>query len=133
MDDGSAYGDRGNGYWYGWSADNRPSARDRDASGSPSQLYDTLLHMQSQGTFKWEIALPNGRYQVRLVSGDPNYYNSIFRIKAEGALALDGKPTSDQRWVEATVVVDVADGKLTLSNGADSVNNKINFIEIVSQ
>ena len=68
-DSGAVYGDRGNGYTYGWDADCSAHTRDRDASNSPDQRYDTLVHMQLYGTFTWEIAVPNGTYTVRVVAG----------------------------------------------------------------
>ena len=28
----------------------------------------------------WEIAVPSGTYTVRIVSGDPDYFDSVFRV-----------------------------------------------------
>jgi hypothetical protein len=63
-DSWAVYGDRGNGYTYGWNADNSANARDRDAPNSPNQRYDTFTHMQkpSNPNATWEIAVPNGTY-----------------------------------------------------------------------
>lgn len=46
---------------------------------------------------------------------------------------VDGTPTAANPWVEGTVEyaqVFASDGRLTISNAAGSVNNKIAFIEI---
>jgi hypothetical protein len=46
---------------------------------------------------------------------------------------VDGTPTTAQRWVTSPgtgVVVEVADGRLTLANGAGAVNNKVCFVHI---
>jgi RHS repeat-associated protein len=86
--------------------------------------------MQRNGTFTWEVAVPNGVYTVRLVAGDPSYYDSVYRIDVEGVRAVDGTPTSTTRWLEGTVVVTVSDGRLTVSNAAGASNNKLSFIEI---
>ena len=131
-DDGSPYGNRGNGYSYGWNVDNREGARERNSSVSPDKTRDTLNHMQRSGTL-WEIAVPNGSYQVRVVAGDPGFYDSVYKISVEGSLVVDGAPSSSSRWVEGTVLVKVEDGKLTISNASGAQNNKIAFIEILSR
>ncbi len=131
VDSGAVYGDRGNGYTYGWNATNS-NTRDRNSANSPDQRYDTLNHMQNGGTFTWEIALPNGTYTVHLVAGDPSYYDSVYKINIENVLAVNGTPSSTVRWIEGTAQVTVADGKLTVSSATGSSNNKIDFIEIAS-
>jgi uncharacterized delta-60 repeat protein len=115
---------------YGWNIDN-VNHRARNNPGSPDVRYDTLNHMQYNGTdAKWEIALPNGMYEVRLVAGDPSEANSIYRMNLEGAPALSGAPSGDVRWFRSTVNVQLSDGRLTLSNAPGAMNNKICFIDI---
>ena len=133
VDSGQLYGAQGNGYTYGWDVDITTTARDRNNNASPDQRYDTLVHFQLwPGPYptKWEVALPNGQYEVRVVAGDPSYTNSVYRLVAEGVEIINGTPTSGTRWFDNTVVVMVSDGKLTLTNGTGANNNKINFIEI---
>jgi hypothetical protein len=132
QDNGYAFGNRGNGYSYGWNADNSLAARDRNAANAPDQRYDTLIHMnkpENPNAF-WEIAMPNGIYTVRLVSGDPSYFNSVYKINVEGVLTIDATPTSAQRWFENTKTVTVADGRITISSAAGGVINKVCFVEI---
>jgi len=131
-DSGAVFGDRGNGYHYGWNADNSAGARDRNSSRSPDQRYDTLLHMQREGTFTWEIAVPNGLYTVRVVAGDPDYYDTFYSLNAETVTLINGVSSSSIRWLEGTAQVTVADGRLTLSNPLHYSFNKVAFIEIVS-
>lgn len=130
VDTGAAYGRRANGFTYGWNADNRANARDREALSD--QRYDTLNHLQRNGTFRWEIAVPNGRYSVRLVAGDPSYFDGYFHVNVENIKAIDAAPSSGKRFVEGSVTVDVKDGRLTISNGSRAINNKLNFVEIRS-
>jgi hypothetical protein len=118
---------------YGWNADCSATMRDRNASNSPDQRYDTLVQMQLGGTYTWEIAVPNGTYQVHIVAGDPSYYGNTININAEGVLAVTGSTTSTTRWIQGTATVSVSDGKLTISNAAGSSNNKMNFIDVVQQ
>jgi hypothetical protein len=131
-DTGAVFGDRGNGFSYGWTQDNSANTRDRDAANSPDQRYDTLIHMQKPEypNAIWELALPNGTYTVRVVSGDPSYFNSVYKLNVEGVLTVNGTPTDTVRWLEGTQTVTVSDGRLTVSNAAGSDNNKISFVEI---
>ena len=134
-DAGQAFANRGNGQSYGWNADNTAFMRDRNAANSPDQRYDTLAHLQ-RATLPdavWEIAVPNGTYVVRVVSGDASYFDSVFRTTAEGVLTVNGTPTTTTRWIEGTSTVTVSDGRLTIRSGSGASNNKICFVEITPQ
>ena len=126
------YGARGNAQTYGWNRDNTAQTRDRNLPLSPDQAYDTLTHLQKRENpnASWEIALPNGSYAVRIVSGDAANFDSVFRVAAEGVLVVSGTPTTGSRWVEGTATVTVSDGRLTITNAAGATNNKICFVEI---
>lgn len=131
IDSGVPFGYRGNGMTYGWN-DSNYHARDRGSSLSTDQRYDTLNHLQkpSNPDGTWEIELPNGLYEVRLVAGDPSHIDSSYRMTLEDVAVLDGTPTSEVRWFDETVFVEVADGRLTLGNALGSSNNKIDFVDI---
>jgi hypothetical protein len=129
---GLVYANRGNGQTYGWTIDNTAQTRDRDASNSLDQRYDTLTHLQKPANpdAVWEIAVVNGTYRVRIVSGDAANVDSVFRTTAEGTLVVSGTPTTSTRWIEGTATVVVTDGRLTIRSGAGASNNKICFVEI---
>lgn len=131
-DAGAVFGARGNGFTYGWNANNAANARNRNSSRSPDERYDTLAHLQrpDNPNASWELAVPNGRYAVRLVAGDPDYFDSVYKLDVEGIRAVDATPTTAARWAEGTVTVTVGDGRLTIRNGTGSRNNKINFIDV---
>jgi hypothetical protein len=131
-DSGLVYADRGNGYSFGWNLDNTLNARDRDAANSPDERYDSLNHLQKPDNpnASWELAVPNGTYQVHVVSGDPANFDSVYRISVEGTLAIDATPNSTTRWFEGTVTVLVADGRLTVGNAPGANNNKVNYIDV---
>ena len=101
-DGGLVYADRGNGQTYGWNADNTAQTRDRNAANSADQRYDTLTHLQKPANpdAVWEIAVPNGTYAVRVVSGDASNFDSVFRTTVEGVLTVTGTPTTSTRWIE---------------------------------
>jgi glucose/arabinose dehydrogenase len=127
-DIGLPFGDRGNGLNYGWNIDNQLAARNRNAPNSPDERYDTFIRINPN--IVWEIAVPNGRYGVRVVAGDPSAFNSVFGIDVEGVPAIRGRPSSATRWFDRTVTVTVSDGRLTITSAAGSQNNKIDFVEI---
>jgi N-acetylneuraminic acid mutarotase len=127
-DSGQAFGERGNGYSYGWDAANTSGVRERNKHAD--QRYDTLNHMQAYGARTWEVTVPNGQYQVHLVAGDADYFNSVYKINVEGMLTVNGTPTSGARFVEGTQTVSVNDGRLTISNAAGSVNNRVAYVQI---
>lgn len=130
-DGGVVFGDRGNGQSYGWTTDVSSTSRDRNAANSPNQLYDTLIHLQKINA-SWEIALPNGDYSVRVVCGDPSYFDSVYRLNVENVLTVSGTPSTGQKWFEGTKTVTVSDGRLSLTSGTGAMNNKLCFVEINS-
>jgi glucose/arabinose dehydrogenase len=101
-DTGLVFGPRGDGSVYGWNADNTAQTRDRNAANSPDQTYDTLAYMQKPGNpdAAWEIALPNDSYRVRVVAGDPSYFDNRMAIAVEDVLIVNDTTTSAQRWLE---------------------------------
>jgi len=130
-DTGAVFGPRGGGRSYGWNVGNAANTRDRNAALSPDQRYDTLNHTQKPGgATRWEIAVPNGVYLVHVVCGDPVATDSTFRVMVEDILAVRGTPSGSRHWFEGTVLINVRDGRLTVSNGTDAVNNKLNYVDI---
>jgi hypothetical protein len=131
LDDcGWIFGDRGNGYTYGWDGDATAHTRNRNHPSSTDERYDTLCHMQMYGAYAWEIAVPHGTYRVRVVAGDAEYTDSIYKTLVEGVLAVDGIPSATSKWITGYATVHVTDGRLTVSNAPGSSNNKICFIDI---
>jgi hypothetical protein len=89
--------------------------------------------MQKDGANRrWEIAVPNGIYEVRIVAGDPSNIDAVYRMDLEGKRSLVGNPGGGTRWFRSTVRVRVSDGRLTLSNGSGAVNNRICFLDLKS-
>ena len=129
-DTGAVYGSRGNGLTYGWAVAN-PYAVDRNSSLSKDQRYDTVAYFQKTNTpAVWEVAVPNGSYQVHIVSGDPSWTGDTQRVNVEGALAVNFTTNSTTRWVEGTVTATVTDGRLTVTPASGAVNAKIDYIDI---
>ena len=135
-DSGQAYGDRGNGYTYGWldssgPADNSAYTRDRNSSLSPDQRYDTTIYMSQGEQHSWQISLANGSYLVHLVEGDASNTNVTFNVTANGSSFLTGTVPSGSThpWIEATHTVSVTNGLLTLASGS-GYQNELSYIDI---
>jgi hypothetical protein len=129
-DNGLSFGDRNNGQSYGWNSNNSSNARERRSSYSPSKQSDTLNHLLRNGNYSWELAVPNGEYHVRIAAGDPDFTDGIYHLRVEGVTVINSSPSPGNQWVSGHAFVTVSDGKLTISNGDQAQNNKINFIEV---
>ena len=127
-DVGGTYARRPNGLTYGWNESNVRAARQRNDDGSPDQRYETFTHFGAD--YAWSIAVPNGRYVVRVVAGDPSYTNGDYKMDVEGRRVIDGRPRSANPWVEGAVEVVVRDKRITLTSAAGAENNKVAFVEI---
>ena len=130
-DTGLVFADRTNGYSYGWNLDDSANTRERSATNSADKRYDTFIHMQKGGTnYTFELAVPNGRYTVYAVSGDPGYTDSFHSLTAEALPLLSGTPAGDRLWIEGAAEVVVSDGRLTIDNATNGNNSKLCFLEV---
>ncbi|WP_211489793.1 malectin domain-containing carbohydrate-binding protein [Georgenia thermotolerans] len=155
--------DQGTGLSYGWKneANDNPidlsvggtsgpgNGRDRNTS-QPDQRLDTLMHMQSADITKngntfngvsayayWEIAVPNGTYDVTVAAGDSqsNSDPEHHALNVEGDQVIApftpvGANGSSTRHLTATARVVVEDGAVTV-DAEGGTNTKINYIDIV--
>jgi hypothetical protein len=131
VDNGLAYGVRGQGYTYGWDQDNTSGMFDRDSTRSHSERYDAGAHMQPSGQNRtWRIRVPNGTYNVRVIAGDPSATDSSYSIDVDGQRVIRGNANQFSYWFDGSTTIDVNDGNISLTNGVGAINNKINFVEI---
>lgn len=112
-DYGYAYGDRGGDLHYGWNVDHSEHARERDAH--LDQRFDTLIHFRLDGV--WEIAVPNGQYDVEVTIGDP-HYDSTYTINVEGVNYWNALYMGINEFRTLTKTIQVSDDKLTIDQGA---------------
>ena len=132
-DSGATYANRGNGFSYGWNADNSATTRERNSPLAPDQRYDTLIHLQKSENpdAVWEIGLPPGVYDVFAVGGDAEFVDGHMQSLAEGQGLLNGTPTDNRRYISGLAsAIAVTDGRLTVRSGIGAVNNKLLFLEI---
>ena len=133
-DSGLPFANRGNGKSYGWNQDLSAWTRERGGKGTLAAdlAHDTLIYLQRAGNAVFEIALPNGSYQVRLVCGDGAYADGVHRLAVEGVLVVDGTADASHRWFTGTQTVTVADGRLTITCATGAVNAKLCLIDITA-
>ncbi|NKX50479.1 hypothetical protein HER39_07845, partial [Arthrobacter deserti] len=152
---GQAFGPRsdanqGSGLSYGWKTlDGNPlslvgNGRDRGRAGIDERL-DSVLHMQygdDPGTNgiktegQWELAVPDGLYEVTVAAGDMRHasgYDSLHAINVEAGDGIETFQSTDgQQNLAKTVTVGVWDGALTIT-AAGGRNTKIAYIDVVGK
>ncbi|MCE9609384.1 MAG: hypothetical protein K8R23_04060 [Chthoniobacter sp.] len=112
-DTGDTYGSRGNGLTYGWNITHTTETRDRH--DSVDRRLSTLCQLRSGGV--WQLALPNGTYQVTVGIGDGSN-PSLHTINVEGVNYWTAQSLSAGQFVNRTLAVTVSDGLLTIDQGA---------------
>jgi len=127
-DTGQAYGDRGNGFSYGWDRDISADTRARTIS---DPRWNTLIHFSKGAAATWEIALANGEYHLYYVCGDAGYTDQTNSLEVEGVTIPDPNGQTGN-FDPFTVTVTVTDGRLTIRPGTGAANAKICFIDITS-
>ncbi|HOV78326.1 MAG TPA: hypothetical protein PLS24_09865, partial [Sedimentisphaerales bacterium] len=129
-DSGELFGDRGNGFSYGWSADATADDRERNNAASKDKRYDTLVHFSKNADKTWEIALPPGVYNLFFVCGDPSNTDQTNTLDVEGIIVTDpdGQDNFDEYTLNGVVVTD---GRLTIKPAPGASNAKICFIDII--
>lgn len=136
QDVGNVYGDRGNGYSYGWDRDITLDGRWRQRAASPDLRYDTFIHLMKADIANpslsaiWNLELPNGFYLVHIVAGDADNVNSVYQFDVEGVITPASTPNASNVWREFTATCIIGDGRLTINSGPQANNNKIAFIDI---
>lgn len=126
-DIGATFGNRGNGFSYGWSTDHMDQARERSAD--PDQRLDTLIHFEAGQN--WEFALQNGLYEVTVAVGDPGNNDGVHTINVEGVNYWNAAPDVSTALVKS-MQVSVSDGRLTIDAGVSAnMATRINYVHIV--
>merc|ERR1719471_1477904 len=111
-DYGQIFGDRGNGYVYGWNCDLTDHARDRFNRGTQNS---TLIILDKErrcsvDIIEWKIQVPNGQYRVTLIYSEPQYRLYTGGCTIQGVNASIGMGSI--RYGRKDVVVNVQDGEI---------------------
>lgn len=149
-DTGAGFANRGNGYTYGWNADNTANAfwrQTRTTKEGETYLVPVDADFRrnaflttASGSRFWEITLPNGWYHVTLMCGDPGDPRNIFpenniprlnNVLLEGVLLEDPDGAVLWDYDEYQTVVQVSDGRLTIAQApGSSYSAALGFVEI---
>ncbi|MFP4378674.1 MAG: sugar-binding protein, partial [Spirochaetales bacterium] len=135
VDTGEPYGDRGNGFSYGWSSNYSGNSNAGSNRNLPDMRYVNYIKMGS-APISWQIAVPNGDYYVRVAAGRNswNFKSEYVHLMAEGTAILDQATTNDAFYIEGELeTVTVSDGAFTLSQGSSGSNNtNFYFVEVIT-
>ncbi|HEX8912133.1 MAG TPA: sulfatase, partial [Humisphaera sp.] len=112
VDAGGTFATR-NGRAYGWSTSLAAATADRNRNAS--QLLDTTIGVAAGA--RWELAVANGRYQVKVAAGDPAVATAA-TVRVEGVAAMTAAALPANTFLTRTLTVTVADGRLTVDAGA---------------
>jgi pectate lyase len=133
-DYGHVFGNRGNGYSYGWNVSH--TARTFGYSAIPGWEGTfgaawSLIRMLPGPTTRWEIAVTNGTYEISIVAAGYRCQGQLQQIAAEGVLVVNSVAGWDyDTYVGGTQQVLVQDGRLTITNGPTAAENCIDLIHI---
>jgi hypothetical protein len=128
-DRGDPFGDRGNGWSYGWSAEN-PNGRNRADPAALEPRYNTFIHMQQYGTYSWSLAVPNGAYLARIVCGDEQVNSvSVNNLLVNGIPIMDGGVTP--RFDDYLVPLVVTGNLITIAPGPSAINVKLCYLDLL--
>jgi hypothetical protein len=129
VDSGLPFSAAGNGYTYGWTTDLSSFAVQQNSAASPDVRYDTAIMLVAGGT--WELAVPNGMYDVKVVAGDGgNLSDQKFSVEGVPMMPTRTLTNAATRWLAATVTVVVTDGRLTITAGP---GGSICFLQIMGR
>lgn len=128
-DYGQTYQSMGNGWSWGWSVDSTGNVRDRGYNSD--RRYDTFAFIPSTDARAWEMGVPNGYYIVRVSTGDAQLAHSDpFTLLVEGVPYWQNQQTAINEFLVKAELVQVTDGKVTVSTGGVGGDTCINYVEI---
>jgi beta-glucanase (GH16 family) len=131
-DHGAVFGQR-NGLEYGWTAKETHHARLRHSKLAADPRYDGLIAFGPGQS--WELAVPDGSYQVAIALGDANTTAGLHEVEVEGE-AVSFISTRKLRWQEWNLAVTITDGYLQVSapKGIRHLkSDEINFLNVSQQ
>ncbi|HEX8339611.1 MAG TPA: kelch repeat-containing protein [Tepidisphaeraceae bacterium] len=130
VDYGAAFATRGNGLRYGWSSDRQDQT---DYTDDPR--YDNAKAESStlMNGASWTIEVPNGWYNVHALMGTPSTLDAYYQASANGQPLVKGEPYEPNfTWIEGVRLLQVTNGKITITSGSMSKNNRLCSVAITA-
>ena len=114
---------------HGWKLAIVQNSRRRNAL--PEDFRDTFLFTRDRAT--WECAIDDGLWHVTVCVGDAAHPQPGQHVTIEGVPAVVDVSTAAGQFNEATVSVEVKDGRLTMELGPQAANQNtcVNWIQVV--
>jgi Bacterial TSP3 repeat len=123
------YASRGNGLTYGWNVDH--TAYTREHRDGADRRLATLCRFRSGG--EWEIAVPNGTYNVTVAIGDGDFA-SAHTIHVEGTVFWNAENLAAGQFANRTLAITVGDGRLTIDQGgAAHEETRIGYVLVAAE
>jgi hypothetical protein len=133
-DYGQVFGNRGNGYSYGWNVSHTGRTFAYSALPGWEKTWGaawSLIRLLPGLSTRWEIALANGNYDVTILAAGYRCQGQLQQIAVEGVLVVNDVAGWDyDTYVGGTQLVTVQDGRLTVTNGPTAAENCIDSIQI---
>ena len=127
-DTGEVYASRGDGLTYGWNVSHTAYTHDR--KDSVDRRLATLCQFHSGGV--WQLAVPNGNYQVTVGIGDGTFA-STGTINVEGVNYWNAQSLAARQFASQTHTVTVSDGSLTIDQGsAPDAATRLDYVLIAA-
>jgi hypothetical protein len=109
---------------------NVPGTADLSPDLRPYNAYAEFVSKTGGNPAKWEMALPNGKYQVTVGVGDIGTSDRIHKINVEGVTVINNfKSSPFAQYTEGTVTVELKDGVLTI-DAIGGTKSKISWLKI---
>lgn len=138
-DNGSQYGDRGSGRYYGWNG-NYYDADGTDGLGftrrrgvNPNVALDTFFLTANNAARTWQMEYLNGNYTMKTYSGDASFAQGPHILNVEGIDVFNNVSTVTNSYATGTIPVEIRDGRLNFSiggGGAAANNTMMNYFEL---
>ncbi len=111
-DFGEVFGDRGDGFSYGWTKKQSGKMSHSPSSSFSDLRYDTLVYRLPASSEAWEIALEDGVYDLLIVCANAGNTYQDNTLDVEGVILRD--PDFGDRLDQHRVIIQVQDGRLTV-------------------
>lgn len=113
---------------FGWQRD--LSANHRHRGTSAGRACQSFLFTRT--TDLWQCSLPNGKYEVVVCVGDAEHTQHSQRVEIEDTVMLSDQTTRAGEFAEVSAVVEVTDGRLTMTigSGKPGSNTCVNWLVI---
>ncbi|MDJ0689108.1 MAG: hypothetical protein QNJ41_11420 [Xenococcaceae cyanobacterium MO_188.B32] len=116
------------GYTFGWNESHEGFLRDRSGFNNDPRL---ASHATLKAGALWEMEVPNGKYHVRVATGEAKFSTKNNTINIEGKNYWDFQYLNKNEFGYINAQIEVTDGRLSIDNGsAPQKTTKIAYLEI---